>query len=71
MATMYSPDDPLFFLHQHTQVDRIWAVWQDYRDQTEVDPYGQEFTSPEYYSTQPVFSGLGSECLLHRYANAL
>lgn len=27
MATMTSPNDPVFFLH-HCQVDRIWALWQ-------------------------------------------
>ena len=35
MATYYSPDDPLFWMH-HTNVDRIWAIWQDYHDQDTV-----------------------------------
>jgi hypothetical protein len=58
MAVMTSPDDPLFFLH-HTNVDRMWAIWQDYWNQTGVDPYDdQEFTTPEFYrSSGPVQPG--------------
>eukprot|EP01061_Rhynchopus_euleeides_P005902 TRINITY_DN14_c0_g2_i1.p1 TRINITY_DN14_c0_g2~~TRINITY_DN14_c0_g2_i1.p1 ORF type:complete len:802 (+),score=268.43 TRINITY_DN14_c0_g2_i1:102-2507(+) len=29
MSSMGSPFDPLFFMH-HANVDRLWAVWQDY-----------------------------------------
>lgn len=29
MATYFSPDDPLFMLH-HCNIDRIWALYQDY-----------------------------------------
>jgi tyrosinase len=29
MPGMTSPNDPLFFVH-HSNVDRIWALWQDY-----------------------------------------
>merc|ERR1719206_185736 len=31
MATFWSPDDPIFFLH-HTFVDYIYALWQDAND---------------------------------------
>jgi hypothetical protein len=31
MQTMFSPDDPLFMLH-HGQIDRIWTIFQDYRN---------------------------------------
>ena len=31
MATFYSPDDPIFYLH-HCFVDFIWALWQDCND---------------------------------------
>jgi hypothetical protein len=49
MESMNSPDDPLFYLH-HTNIDRMWAIWQDYWGHTEVDPYDdQEFTTPEFY----------------------
>ena len=29
LATAASPEDPLFFVH-HANVDRMWALWQDY-----------------------------------------
>jgi tyrosinase len=35
MSTHFSPDDPLFFLH-HANVDRIWAIWEDYWGYDEV-----------------------------------
>ena len=31
MATYFSPDDPVFYLH-HTFVDYVWALWQDCHD---------------------------------------
>jgi len=31
MATLYSPNDPIFFVH-HSFVDFIWALWQDCYD---------------------------------------
>jgi len=31
MATFYSPDDPIFYLH-HCFIDFIWALWQDCND---------------------------------------
>jgi hypothetical protein len=38
MLTMYSPNDPLFYLH-HSEVDHNWSLWQDqgafYTDPTE------------------------------------
>ncbi|KAL7545914.1 hypothetical protein ACHAWF_009268 [Thalassiosira exigua] len=56
MATMYSPDDPLFFPH-HTNIDRVWAIWQDYWNQTNVDPNGPNFTSPEYFDAVGAYEG--------------
>jgi hypothetical protein len=43
---MWSPDDPLFFVH-HSNVDRIWALWQDYVDHDLDDP--SEFRTPFHY----------------------
>jgi len=31
MCTFYSPEDPFFFMH-HCNIDRMWAIWQDYYD---------------------------------------
>jgi tyrosinase len=36
MSTMASPADPLFFLH-HANVDRWFAVWQEYHGQRELE----------------------------------
>ena len=35
MASMRSPDDPLFYLH-HAFIDYHWALWQDCNDYDEV-----------------------------------
>lgn len=35
MQGMFAPDDPLFYLH-HANVDRIWALWQDYWGHDEI-----------------------------------
>ncbi|KAG9126512.1 hypothetical protein FRC07_003180 [Ceratobasidium sp. 392] len=37
MAAAFSPDDPLFFLH-HTNVDRLWTLWQG-RNETRLQAY--------------------------------
>ncbi|QBF28923.1 tyrosinase family protein [Pseudomonas tructae] len=37
MATMMSPDDPVFFLH-HCFVDKIWADWQAVRGRDNYQP---------------------------------
>ena len=36
MGTNWSPADPLFWLH-HSNVDRIWTMWQDYWDHDTMD----------------------------------
>jgi len=46
MTRMSAPDDPLFFPH-HANVDRIWALWQDYWDHDELDP--RDYDVPEHY----------------------
>lgn len=49
MGTNWSPSDPLFYLH-HSNVDRIWTMWQDYwdHDTTPVD----EYSSPWHYDSE-------------------
>ncbi|GKY97912.1 hypothetical protein MPSEU_000749200 [Mayamaea pseudoterrestris] len=46
MAYMSSPDDPLFYLH-HANVDRIWALYQDYYNQ---DRTAKDVISENCYS---------------------
>eukprot|EP00531_Pseudo-nitzschia_arenysensis_P002126 CAMPEP_0116126492 /NCGR_PEP_ID=MMETSP0329-20121206/6359_1 /TAXON_ID=697910 /ORGANISM="Pseudo-nitzschia arenysensis, Strain B593" /LENGTH=550 /DNA_ID=CAMNT_0003620575 /DNA_START=130 /DNA_END=1782 /DNA_ORIENTATION=- len=48
MRNNWSPADPLFYLH-HTNVDRIWAMWQDYWDHDLLDV--DELTSPWHYDS--------------------
>ncbi|GKY93557.1 hypothetical protein MPSEU_000323100 [Mayamaea pseudoterrestris] len=47
MATMASPDDPLFMLH-HANVDRIWALYQDFYNQ---DLINKQSLSDAQYAT--------------------
>ncbi|CAE6400464.1 unnamed protein product [Rhizoctonia solani] len=37
MRRQYSPNEPLFFLH-HTQIDRLWTIWQG-RNETRLHDY--------------------------------
>mmetsp|Transcript_10651 Transcript_10651/g.25408 ORF Transcript_10651/g.25408 Transcript_10651/m.25408 type:complete len:531 (+) Transcript_10651:501-2093(+) len=46
MQTNWSPADPLFWL-LHTNVDRIWAMWQDYWDHDWLDYW--DFESPWHF----------------------
>eukprot|EP01063_Lacrimia_lanifica_P021874 TRINITY_DN294_c1_g2_i1.p2 TRINITY_DN294_c1_g2~~TRINITY_DN294_c1_g2_i1.p2 ORF type:complete len:700 (+),score=306.90 TRINITY_DN294_c1_g2_i1:57-2156(+) len=47
MSSAYSPDDPLFWVH-HCNVDRIFAVWQDYHGHDLVD-VETEVATPHHY----------------------
>ncbi len=48
MGTNWSPADPLFYLH-HSNVDRIWAMWQDYWDHDTIHP--DNYTAPFHYDS--------------------
>mmetsp|Transcript_48015 Transcript_48015/g.99405 ORF Transcript_48015/g.99405 Transcript_48015/m.99405 type:complete len:575 (+) Transcript_48015:62-1786(+) len=48
MGTNWSPSDPLFYLH-HSNVDRIWTMWQDYWDH-DTCPVN-EYTAPWHYDS--------------------
>lgn len=39
MLSMYSPNDPVFFLH-HTNIDRLWDAWQRLSPSKNVYAYG-------------------------------
>ena len=50
MIDMTAPDDPLFYLH-HANIDRIWALWQDWWDHDAIrfrDRF--DFSSPLHYA---------------------
>jgi hypothetical protein len=34
-CNQYSADDPLFYLH-HSNIERIWTIWQDYHDHDRI-----------------------------------
>lgn len=50
MLTMTSPNDPVFFLH-HSNIDRIWARWQDEHPDQRYPKHG-EITDDE--TGQPI-----------------
>jgi len=54
METMSSVDDPLFMLH-HSNVDRLYALWQDCWDY-ELIPSSQ-LTTKQYQALNPISSG--------------
>jgi hypothetical protein len=49
MGSNWSPSDPLFYLH-HSNVDRIWTMWQDYwdHDTCSVD----EYSAPWHFDSE-------------------
>jgi Common central domain of tyrosinase len=51
MTTINAPDDPLFYLH-HANVDRIWSIWQDYRDHDLL--LREEYVVPIHYGGQRI-----------------
>lgn len=54
MGTMASPNDPLFFMH-HTNIDRLWAVWQDCWNYDEVP--NSAITPNIYQAVSPCKTG--------------
>eukprot|EP01064_Diplonema_japonicum_P021169 TRINITY_DN30717_c0_g1_i1.p1 TRINITY_DN30717_c0_g1~~TRINITY_DN30717_c0_g1_i1.p1 ORF type:complete len:929 (+),score=144.18 TRINITY_DN30717_c0_g1_i1:43-2829(+) len=54
MATRRSPDDPLFFVH-HANIDRLYALWQDYHEYDKVDK--SNLAQKHYY---PAVNGASS-----------
>ena len=49
MGSNWSPADPLFYVH-HSNVDRIWTMWQDYWDHDTVDV--NEYSSPWHFDSE-------------------
>jgi hypothetical protein len=49
MTQMFSPDDPLFFLH-HCNVDRLYTVWKDCHGHEKVS--SSALTDSQYYNTR-------------------
>jgi len=51
MSTMYSVDDPVFFLH-HCNIDRLWHIWMDCHDYEKLS--ADELTDVQYTALNPV-----------------
>jgi len=54
MATMMSPDDPLFFLH-HCNIDRLYHLWIDCHDYEKID--AENLTNVQYEGANPLLPG--------------
>ena len=59
MATYFSPDDPLFYMH-HANVDRIWALWQDFSGHDEIST--TSYTVPDHYEGNLLNSEMPFNC---------
>jgi hypothetical protein len=55
---MYSPDDPIFFLH-HCNIDRLYHLWMDCHDYENISP--QDITTTHYEALNPSGSGPGQQ----------
>ncbi|KAK8023722.1 hypothetical protein PG993_011788 [Apiospora rasikravindrae] len=49
MGPASSPNDPIFFLH-HTQIDRLWWLWQQARPEHQLDYAGRKTQDVEEYT---------------------
>jgi len=54
MATMSSPDDPVFWLH-HCNIDRLWHLWMDCNGYDNVT--ADKLTTLQYEAKNPVIDG--------------
>jgi tyrosinase len=48
--------DPIFFLH-HTQLDRIWAVWQAHDQHNRNAIAGGVIQDPDHFDAHPLGTG--------------
>jgi tyrosinase len=51
-SLMYSPQDPMFWLH-HANVDRIWSTWNSILREEDLDPYPLPVLSSPYDKLDP------------------
>jgi len=58
MATMNSPDDPIFWLH-HCNIDRLWHLWMDCNGYDKVTP--DLLTNDQYEAANPVSAAYPSK----------
>jgi len=58
MSWMYSPDDPIFFLH-HSNIDRLYHLWVDCHDYENIP--AEEITTAQYEALNPSGSGPGQQ----------
>lgn len=57
MSPSTSPNDPIFFLH-HTQIDRLWYLWQQESPETRMLDYAGNKTQYNEGGVDPVAASL-------------
>ncbi|KAM0080969.1 hypothetical protein ACKRZS_006869 [Fusarium odoratissimum] len=65
-----SPNDPIFFLH-HTQIDRLWSLWQEEDPKTRSMEFTGFKTQDQFDGTKPPPASLDDTLLMKGLADDL
>ncbi|KAF4429629.1 Tyrosinase [Fusarium acutatum] len=65
-----SPNDPIFFLH-HTQIDRLWSLWQEEEPKTRTMEFAGYKTQDHFDGTKPPPASLDDTLLMNGLADGL
>ncbi|KAF4345525.1 Tyrosinase [Fusarium beomiforme] len=70
MVPNTSPNDPIFFLH-HTQIDRLWALWQGQDPDKRYTDFSGIKTQNQFDGTTPPSASLSDTLLMMGLADDL
>ncbi|KAF5240380.1 hypothetical protein FANTH_9640 [Fusarium anthophilum] len=70
MVPNTSPNDPIFFLH-HTQIDRLWYLWQQEDPKTRTMEFAGYKTQDQFDGTKPPPASLDDTLLMNGLADDL